>query len=711
MSRRKARCYPQIVSEANPSPKSSAASEQSQALLEVSESISLHRDLAPLFHDLALRLCGMVQFDFLALILYDVERNVMQLRICESAKPSPAVPSIELKLDESPSGIVLQTQKSVTISSLANESRFPRLREFLAQQGVESICAVPLSTAQRRLGTLGFGNRQPYEYSPTEIALMERIARQVAVAVDNALNYQRAQSYQQQLIRERDRLRALLDLTNVVVSQLDLQQLFQAIAASLRKLLECEYVSLAIYDPQTRRMHIRALDFPGGKGFLQPEMSLPADQTPAGRAFTTRQPVLIDEQEFARTNPELAALIASEGLLSGVSLPLLTPQRAIGALNLASRRENAFSLEDVEFLRLVAGQIAIAVDNALAYREVEQSKEKLKEEKLYLEDEIRSEHNFEEMIGESETWKRILEQLSIVAGTNSTVLILGETGTGKELIARAIHNNSARRERTFVRLNCAAIPTGLLESELFGHEKGAFTGAISRRIGRFELADRGTLFLDEIGDIPLELQPKLLRVLQEQEFERLGSTGTTRVDVRLVAATNRNLEEMVAEGKFRNDLYYRLNIFPIQVPPLRERREDIPLLVRHFAQKHARELNRKILTVSSEGMDAILQYAWPGNIRELENFIERAIILSPGSELQIPVAELQRREQEAPGGAKTLVEAEREHILRVLSETQWIISGPSGAARRLGMKRTTLQSKMRKLGIDRQVQTSMKRRN
>jgi len=440
-------------------------------------------------------------------------------------------------------------------------------------------------------------------------------------------------------------------------------------------------------------------------------MSLPADQTPAGRAFTTRQPVLIDEQEFARINPELAALIASEGLLSGVSLPLLTPQRAIGALNLASRRENAFSLEDVEFLRLVAGQIAIAVDNALAYREVEQSKEKLKEEKLYLEDEIRSEHNFEEMIGESETWKRILEQLSIVAGTNSTVLILGETGTGKELIARAIHNNSARRERTFVRLNCAAIPTGLLESELFGHEKGAFTGAISRRIGRFELADRGTLFLDEIGDIPLELQPKLLRVLQEQEFERLGSTGTTRVDVRLVAATNRNLEEMVAEGKFRNDLYYRLNIFPIQVPPLRERREDIPLLVRHFAQKHARELNRKILTVSSEGMDAILQYAWPGNIRELENFIERAIILSPGSELQIPVAELQRREQEAPGGAKTLVEAEREHILRVLSETQWIISGPNGAARRLGMKRTTLQSKMRKLGIDRQVQTSMKRRN
>ena len=685
--------------------------EQFQAILEVSESIALHRELAPLFHDLARRLYGMVRFDFLSLILHDAERELMQLRICEGADPVPAVPSLELPLEESPSGIAFQTQKPLAIKSVTQETRFPRLREFLSGQGVESICVIPLSTAQRRLGALGFGNRQPYDYSLSEINLLERIARQVAVAVDNALNYQRAQTYQHQLIRERDRLRALLDLTNAVVSQLDLQQLVRTIAASLRKLLDCEYVSLAIYNQQTRRMHIRALDFPESRGFLQPEMSLPADQTPAGRACATRQPVMLDQREIARINPQIGALAAAEGLQSGVSLPLLTPERAIGALNLASRRENAFSEEDVEFLRLVAGQIAIAVENALAYREVEQSKEKLKEEKLYLEDEIRSEHNFEEMIGESATWKRILAQLTTVAATNSTVLILGETGTGKELIARAIHNNSPRRERTFVRLNCAAIPTGLLESELFGHEKGAFTGAITRRIGRFELADHGTLFLDEIGDTPLELQPKLLRVLQEQEFERLGSTGTTRVDVRLVAATNRDLEEMVADGKFRGDLYYRLNIFPIQVPPLRERKEDIPLLVRHFAQKHARELNRKILTVSNEGLEAILQYPWPGNIRELENFIERAIILSPASELQIPISELRRRGQEPPGEAKTLLEAEREHILRALAETQWIISGPNGAARRLGMKRTTLQSKMRKLGIDRSAQRPMMSRN
>jgi formate hydrogenlyase transcriptional activator len=689
------------VTDTLPNQSPDASAEHFQALLEVSEAISIHRDLAPLFHDLALRLSGLVQFDLLALILHDAERGVMQLRICESANPIPAVPSLELPLDESPSGIVFQTQKPMTIVSVANETRFPRLREALLEQRVESLCVVPLSTAQRRLGALGFANRRSYEYTADEIGLMERIARQVAVAVDNALNYQRAQTYQQQLVRERDRLRALLELTNAVVSKLDLQQLFGAISASLRLLLECEYVSLAIYNAETRHMHIRALDFPGGKGFLQPEMSLPADQTPSGRAFATRQPVLLDKQEIERINPQLAALVVAEGLRSGVSLPLLTPERALGALNLASRRENAFSPEDIDFLRLVARQIAIAVENAFAYHEIEQSKEKLKEEKLYLEDEIRSEHNFEEMIGESSVWKRILNEVSTVAPTNSTVLILGETGTGKELIARAIHDNSARRERTFVRLNCAAIPMGLLESELFGHEKGAFTGAISRRIGRFELANHGTLFLDEIGDIPLELQPKLLRVLQEQEFERLGSTETVKVDMRLVAATNRNLAEMVNEGKFRRDLFYRLNIFPIEVPPLRERKEDIPLLVRHFAQKQSREMNRRIETISNEALEAIMQYSWPGNIRELENFIERAIILSPDTELRIPSEALREREQELVGERKTLAAAEREHILRALAETKWILSGPNGAASRLGMKRTTLQSKMGKLGIRR----------
>ena len=344
-------------------------------------------------------------------------------------------------------------------------------------------------------------------------------------------------------------------------------------------------------------------------------------------------------------------------------------------------------------------QIAIAVENALAFREISQLKDKLAEEKLYLEDEIRTDRNFSEMVGESAAFRSVLKQAGTVAPTDATALILGETGTGKELVARAIHQLSARRDRTFVKLNCAAIPTGLLESELFGHEKGAFTGAIAQKIGRLELADRGTMFLDEIGDIPLELQPKLLRALQEHEFERLGGIRTIHVDVRVIAATNRDLAKMVADREFRSDLYYRLNVFPIQMPPLRERAEDIPILVRYFAQKYARRLNRRIESIPAETMDRLQRYAWPGNIRELENLIERAVIVSPGPTLHVP--ELDVPEGAPTQTAQTLESAEREHILRALNETNWVLGGANGAAARLGMKRTTLQSRMKKLGISR----------
>jgi len=341
------------------------------------------------------------------------------------------------------------------------------------------------------------------------------------------------------------------------------------------------------------------------------------------------------------------------------------------------------------------------VENALAFKEIAELKNKLAEEKLYLEDEIRTEFNFEEIVGDSAVLKLILRQAETVAPTDSTVLIQGETGTGKELVARAIHNLSNRRERTFVKVNCAAIPTGLLESELFGHERGAFTGAIARKIGRFELAHGGTLFLDEVGDIPLELQPKLLRVLQEQEFERLGSTRTIRVDVRVVAATNRDLARMVAEREFRSDLYYRLNVFPLLMPPLRDRHEDIPQLVRYLAQKYARRMNKRIESIPSETLDALTRYHWPGNVRELENLIERAVILSAGPALRVPLAELKPPAEAATEALVTLEAAERQHILRALEETNWVLGGPRGAATRLGMKRTTLQSRMSKLKITR----------
>jgi formate hydrogenlyase transcriptional activator len=359
----------------------------------------------------------------------------------------------------------------------------------------------------------------------------------------------------------------------------------------------------------------------------------------------------------------------------------------------------------------VAGPVAIAIENAMAYGHIAELTDKLAREKVYLEDEIRSELNFEEIIGKSEALRTVLQQVETVAPTDSTVLICGETGTGKELIARAIHDLSSRANNAFVKLNCAAIPTGLLESEMFGHERGAFTGAIAQRIGRFELASRGTVFLDEIGEIPLELQPKLLRVLQEREFERLGSSRTLKSDARLIAATNRDLAEMVADHEFRADLFYRLNVFPILLPPLRDRREDIPLLVRHFARHFARRMNRAIDTIPSETMNVLVSYHWPGNIRELQNLVERAVILSTGAVLNVPLRDLQSQPQTAvptnapangkPRKIETLEDVERRHVLDTLEATDWVVGGPKGAAVLLGLKRSTLQVRMEKLGIRR----------
>ncbi|MFZ3015201.1 MAG: sigma 54-interacting transcriptional regulator, partial [Nitrospira sp.] len=364
----------------------------------------------------------------------------------------------------------------------------------------------------------------------------------------------------------------------------------------------------------------------------------------------------------------------------------------------------AYSEADLEFLQQVANPVAVAVENALAFQEIAQLKDKLAKEKLYLEEELLLEHGFEDIIGDSDALKQVLKQVEVVAPTDSTVLIQGETGTGKELIARAIHRLSGRSERTFIKLNCAAIPTGLLESELFGHERGAFTGAIAQKAGRFELADKGTIFLDEVGEIPVELQSKLLRVLQEQEFERLGSTKTIRVNVRLIAATNRDLKTMVEAKQFRSDLYYRLNVFPLTAPPLRERREDIPILVRYFTQHYAIRMKKNIQTVPTKTLDVLSRYAWPGNIRELENLVERSVILTQGTDLQMPMSELQAHDRPTSTSLSTLEEVEREQILRALREAKWVIGGPLGAATRLGLKRTTLQSKMQKLGITRSIE-------
>jgi formate hydrogenlyase transcriptional activator len=671
---------------------------QHQALLEVAEAIAQHRDLGELFHELAERLHRVVQFDYLNLILHDPARNVMRLHILESEMPRKTRLGTEFQVGETPSGWVWETQQPFILDDLRKETPFAALLQTLRENGVKSLCSLPLTTAQRRLGVMSFGRGTPHIHSETEVAFLQQVARQVAVAVDNALNFESAQAYQRQLARERDRLRVLLEVNNAMVSKLDLHALLSAISASLRRVIHHEYTSLALFEPATNQMRVMALDFPQGKGLIREEMIVPLDGSITGKAFRMRRPLVLDRTAMDEFDSPTSRLMRAEGVRSVVVMPLITHDRALGTLSLASLRDAAFQQGDVDLLVQVAVQVAIAVENAIAFQEIAVLKNKLAQEKLYLEDEIRSEMNFDEIIGESSLLRAILKQVETVAPTDSTVLITGETGTGKELIARAIHQLSPRRERTFVKVNCAAIPTGLLESELFGHERGAFTGAIAQRIGRFELANGGTIFLDEVGDIPLELQPKLLRVLQEQEFERLGSTQTIRVDVRLVAATNRDLAEMVAARTFRSDLYYRLRVFPLHMPALRERQEDIPALVRYFVEKHSRRMNRSVETIPAETLDLLVRYSWPGNIRELENLIERAVIVSPGPVLRVPLSEL-KSPNEPLADNLTLRAAEREHILKALEATNWVLAGPRGAAARLGMKRTTLQSKMRKLGV------------
>src|SRR5438128_5854509 len=569
----------------------------------------------------------------------------------------------------------------------------------LAAEGVRSFCVLPLTSPPRRLGALGLASAEEDAFADADVELLQQLTRQVALAVDNTLHHEAAQRAQQELARERDRLRLLLEVNNALVSNLEPRALFSAIATCLRRVVSHDYTSLAVYDATRNAFDMSAIEF-AGKGFVKEHMSVPLDGSPAGTAFAAGRPVRLQRADLEGLSAEVARLLLAEGIQSMCCVPLTVHDRRLGTLNIGRLGSEPFTAEDAELLAGVANQVAFSVENALAFQEIAELKDRLAAEKVYLEDELRTDYNFEEIIGDSPALKRVLHQVETVAPTDSAVLVGGETGTGKELIARAIHDLSGRRERTFVKVNCAAIPTGLLESQLFGHERGAFTGAIAQRIGRFELADGGTIFLDEVGDIPLELQPKLLRVLQEQEFERLGSTRTKRVDVRVVAATNRNLEEMVAAGSFRNDLYYRLDVFPITLPPLRERPEDIPHLVRYFAQKFARRMKKRIDTIPGDAMAALCRYAWPGNVRELENAIERAVILTTGSALRVPVSEFRARAV-PPSGDGTLEATEREAVVRTLRETNWVLGGPQGAAARLGLKRTTLQSWMRKLGIRR----------
>jgi formate hydrogenlyase transcriptional activator len=595
-----------------------------------------------------------------------------------------------------------EQEKPLIIPSLDEDPRFPDAGKLFRAYGNQSLCVLPLSTPLHRLGALCIGRRGPDAFSEQESSLLSLVGHYAALAINDRFNFDQSELARARLEEERTKLRLILDLNNSVVSNLELPDVLRSISPGIRKAMRLDGVALILPDGEGRELQLYALDIPEDTSLVRRHLPAALHSSVADQVFRSGKPWVGDVGELQRSGLDAGAASAA-GVKTLCMLPLLRGNRGLGVLCLVRTEKNAFTHFDFEFASQIAGQVAIAIDNAFAYRQITELKDKLTQEKLYFEDELRSEMNFQEIIGNSAVLRRVLRQVEAVAPTGSTVLIHGETGTGKELIARAVHNLSQRHSSPFVKLNCAAIPTGLLESELFGHERGAFTGAVTQRIGRFELASQGTIFLDEVGEIPLELQPKLLRVLQEREFERLGGSRTLRTNARLIAATNRDLGSMVEEQKFRSDLFYRLNVFPIHVPPLRERPEDIPFLVRHFAQYFAFNMSKPIDTISSETMNALVRYPWPGNIRELQNVIERAVILSKGPLLKVPLADLKVRgaENGHTNGFSTLEEVERRHILSVLEQTNWVFAGPNGAAARLGLKRPTLQFRMQKLGISR----------
>jgi formate hydrogenlyase transcriptional activator len=608
-------------------------------------------------------------------------------------------------------GAAVYRKESVYVTDILTDPIWENYRDRMLPFGIRSVWSRPLFTSEdKALGTFSINYRESRSPSASDLQLIENASHITGIAIERHIN-------EQALQRERDRLRLLLEITNSMTSKLDLRRLVDSLSTDLLRVTRCDFCSLLLPDADSGELRMTILYNPEPRGYVCDGI-IPIHGSLCGKAFWTGKTQHFNHVEEHRNDPDTFGNRVGrpyyqrhldEGLISGCDLPLIGRGGVVGVLAALKRSARAYSKDDVAFLEQVASQVAIAVENALDYEKAIKDRDRETKQRLYLEEEIRSE--FTEIVGESPALKTALSLASVVAPTDSSVLIQGETGTGKELVARAIHKLSSRSEKAFVKLNCAAIPLGLLESELFGHEKGAFTGAIMQKTGRFELADKGTLFLDEVGDIPLELQAKLLRVLQEQEFERLGSNRTHKVDVRLIAATHRDLAAMVKQGTFREDLYYRLKVFPIQVPALRQRTEDIPKLVSHFTALYARRMNKSINEVPPETMEALVRYRWPGNVRELQNFIERAVILSPHATLRAPISELEpfssRKESNAPMNG--LAEVERDHIVRALEASDWVIGGRNGAAERLGVKRTSLVYRMKKLHISRPTAIPRKR--
>jgi len=670
------------------------------ALLRISQTLARHQTISELFDVLADELHPLVPFDYLALVMHEPSSELLRLVVVEPRQLTPPIVTATIN-EHGPAAAVLRSQKATVIPIPETGALHPTL-EFIRAQGRKTTCWLPLTTAHQKVGVLSFGSSSSTVYTQDIVAFMEHVAAGVAVALENGWNREQAERYGRELREDRDRLRFLLDINNLLVSQRQYPALLEAICAAVQRIVDADHIGVALYDRESQQLTLDLI-YEKARGFTKSSTVIDMEKSAAGETFRRGEAGVFRRPEMERLGWHGASIMKTARVESMCCVPLLSQRRKLGALYVGATKPDAFPPDDVALLGQTSAQIAIALENAREYERISRLNARLTDEKQYLELELR--HEFGRIVGTSPALRAVLKAVKTVAPTESTVLLLGETGTGKELIARAIHDHGTRRDRNFVRMSIAALPPGLLESELFGHEKGAFTGATASRVGRLELANRGTLFLDEVGDIPADVQPKLLRVLQEREFERLGSTRTQKVDVRIVAATNRDLERMVNDGSFRSDLYYRLNVFPIMIPPLRERADDIPALAEHFVAQFSRRMGRTPPAITDTTMDTLKHWKWPGNIRELQNVIERAVVLSPGDTLFPPFQDLPSRKDRIVSATKpaatTFKDAEREAILRALRESGGVIAGPAGAAARLGLQRTTLQSKMRRLGIRR----------
>jgi len=701
-------------------PASNAAPERYRTLLEINNAVISNLTRDALFHAIASALRRVIPFDRTAIFLHDPKKEVLRLFVLESFLPSSYFTvGLEMAPGESHVGWVFQSRRPLLRRNLEKERQYP-MEDHAFADGVRSYVIVPLVAREKTIGVLAVASTRTNQYSEADAAFLQEATNQVALAIENMKAYEEIAALNATITATAERYRTLLEINNAIISNLTQAALFHAIAEALRRVVPFDRIAVFLHDPRENVLRLSLLESSLPVGQYVVGLAWPPGESHAGWAFTHQQTLLRRDLETERQFPTEDLLLA-DGVRSFLIAPLITGKKSIGTLNLNSATPDRYSEPDAAFLQEVANQIALAVENMQAYEEIAAWKARLERENVYLQDEIHTEHNFGEMVGSSPAFLGVLRKIEQVAPTDATVLVYGETGTGKELIARAIHMRSPRRERPLVKVNSSAISAGLVESELFGHVKGAFTGAIEKHVGRFALADQGTIFLDEVGELPLEMQVKLLRVLQEQEFEPVGSNQTVRVNVRVIAATNRDLEEAVHAGRFRADLFYRLNVFPLRVPSLRERASDIPQLATFFFARFAKKFGRRIDPVSPETMNRLVNYPWPGNIRELQNFIERAVVLSQGPALELdgdllpaPTrlgsgpgverhAELGRPldKSAASGLAAVLEETERTHIVAALERADGVIEGPRGAAKILEMHPNTLRSRMEKLGIKR----------